>query len=36
MGLDRLGRNGDDFPTNAWWWGPLADYCREIAPDISK
>src|SRR6516225_3248133 len=36
MGFDIIGRNGNDFRNNGYWWGPLADYCREVAPDITK
>jgi hypothetical protein len=40
MGMDVIGRNpasdqGEYFRNNAWWWGSLADYCMEIAPDVT-
>jgi len=40
MGMDVIGRNpvseqGEYFRNNAWWWHPLADYCMEVAPDIT-
>ena len=40
MGMDVLGRKptskeGEYFGNNVWWWGPLADYCMEVAPDIT-
>jgi hypothetical protein len=36
MGVDVYGRSGGCFDTNWPWWGQLADYCREIAPDITS
>ena len=38
MGMDVIGlkptsKEGEYFRNNVWWWGPLADYCMEVAPD---
>src|SRR6476660_3388037 len=38
MGIDvvgkaPLGEQGKDFGTTVWWWRPLADYCRDVAPE---
>src|SRR5262249_45566593 len=40
MGMDVLGRkprtkHGKLFLASAWWWGSLADYCIQVAPDIT-
>jgi hypothetical protein len=40
MGMDVSGRKptteaGKYFRNNVWWWRPLADYCCEVAPDIT-
>jgi hypothetical protein len=40
MGMDVYGQNptseeGKHFRNNAWAWRPLADYCIEVAPDIT-
>ena len=40
MGMDVFGKNptskeGEHFPNNVWWWRPLADYCIEVAPDLT-
>lgn len=40
MGMDVSGKNpsteaGKYFRNNAWWWRPLADYCCEVAPEIT-
>lgn len=40
MGMDVIGRaarskTGEYFRNNAWWWRPLANYCVEIAPQIT-
>jgi len=40
MGMDVIGQNptnkeGEYFRNNVWWWHPLADYCVEIAPEIT-
>ena len=39
MGFDVYGNNpdieiGEYFRANIWWWHPLWDYCREVAPEI--
>jgi hypothetical protein len=39
MGMDVFGKKhttpeGEYFRNNVWWWRPLADYCREVAPEI--
>jgi len=33
-GIKPTGQRGEYFRNNGWWWGPLADYCNFIAPDI--
>jgi hypothetical protein len=40
MGMDVFGNNpvseqGEYFRANVWWWSPLANYCREVAPEIT-
>jgi hypothetical protein len=40
MGMDVFGNNpvseqGEYFRANVWWWSPLADYCCQVAPEIS-
>jgi hypothetical protein len=40
MGMDVYGRKpsskaGEYFRANVWFWHPLAQYCTEIAPEIS-
>ena len=40
MGMDVIGRKptskeGEYFRNNVWWWRPLADYCIEVAPDVT-
>lgn len=40
MGMDVSGKNptteaGAYFCNNVWWWRPLAEYCCEIAPEIT-
>jgi hypothetical protein len=40
MGMDVYGNNptsetGDYFRLNVWWWHPLANYCCEVAPEIT-
>jgi hypothetical protein len=40
MGMDVYGKkpsstDGKYFRNNVWWWRPLADYCCEVAPDIT-
>lgn len=39
MGMDVFGKNKDSevgryFRNNVWWWRPLADYCKQVAPEI--
>jgi hypothetical protein len=39
MGMDIYGskpsgQRGKYFPTTRYWWGPLADYCITVSPDI--
>lgn len=39
MGMDVYGKaatskTGEYFRNSAWWWRPLWDYCRRIAPEI--
>ena len=36
MGVDVIGRNGGYFGPNWAWWHPLANYCKELAPDIAS
>jgi hypothetical protein len=41
MGMDVYGKaprseQGKHFRNNAWWWLPLADYCCEVAPEITS
>lgn len=41
MGMDVFGKAatseaGKYFRNNVWWWRPLADYAREVAPEITK
>lgn len=40
MGMDVFGKSarseqGKYFRNNVWWWRPLADYCNEVAPQIT-
>lgn len=40
MGMDIYGKSaksktGEYFRNNCWWWRPLANYCCEIAPEIT-
>jgi hypothetical protein len=40
MAMDVRGKNPADpkgvcFRNNIWWWHPLAQYCCEIAPDVT-
>jgi hypothetical protein len=40
MGMDVFGKSatieaGKYFRNNVWWWRPLADYAREVAPEIT-
>lgn len=40
MGMDVYGtqptsKTGEYFRNNVWWWRPLADYVRQIAPEIT-
>ena len=40
MGFDIYGADpgteeGKYFRNNVWWWRPLADYCLEVAPDVT-
>lgn len=40
MGMDVVGNKADTeegkyFRSNVWWWHPLADYCCEVAPEIT-
>lgn len=41
MGMDVFGRAptsemGKYFGNNIRWWHPLADYCKEVAPEIAS
>lgn len=38
MGMDVCGVDNPDayFRNNVWWWRPLADYCCDIAPDVTS
>jgi hypothetical protein len=41
MGMDVYGKaprseQGKYFRNNVWWWRPLADYCCEVAPEITS
>ena len=41
MGMDIFGRKptserGEYFRNTVWWWHPLADYCQEVAPEITS
>ncbi len=41
MGMDVSGRKptgerGKYFRSSVWWWHPLADYCQEVAPEITS
>lgn len=41
MGMDVYGKSaksekGEYFRNNVWWWRPLADYCRLVAPEITS
>lgn len=41
MGMDVIGKKptapeGEYFRNNVWWWRPLADYVREVAPEITS
>ena len=41
MGMDVYGKNptsenGKYFRNNVWWWRPLAEYCKQIAPEITS
>ena len=33
MGMDVYGKSGNYFRNNVWWWRPLADYIKEVAPE---
>jgi len=40
MGMDVSGKKptseaGKYFRNNCWWWRPLADYCCEVAPELT-
>lgn len=40
MGMDVYGNKptsetGKYFRNNVWWWRPLADYCCEVAPELT-
>lgn len=41
MGFDIYGADpgteeGKYFRNNVWWWRPLANYCLEVAPDVTE
>jgi hypothetical protein len=41
MGMDVVGRKptterGQHFRCNGWHWHPIAEYCCEVAPDITS
>jgi len=41
MGMDVYGKNptaevGSYFRSNIWWWSPLWDFCREVAPELTN
>ena len=41
MGMDLHGNNpiteeGEYFRNNIWSWGPLADYIKQVAPDLAS
>lgn len=41
MGMDVYGKahtapDGEYFRNNIWWWRPLADYCMDVAPNITN
>lgn len=35
MGMDVIGKKKDSyFRNNVWWWRPLWNYCKSVAPEI--
>lgn len=36
MGSNPKSTKGEYFRNNIWWWGPLWDYCKTVAPVICK
>ena len=34
MGMDVHGNSGNYFRNNVWWWRPLAEYVKTVAPDM--
>ena len=33
-GLNPVSETGSYFRNNCWWWRPLWNYCRHVAPDL--
>lgn len=36
LGLNPTGEAGTHFRNSIWWWRPLWDYARSVAPDAAK
>lgn len=36
FGNDPIHKDGGHFCNNWWWWRPLAVYCCEVAPQLTK
>jgi hypothetical protein len=35
-GNDPLNADGEYFRNNVWWWGPLWEYCHDVAPELAS